>query len=194
MRPTVAAICSSPCSWVIFSFFTRPPTRASVTWCAFSRPASTNFWSTSFSTTSTSADASTWAISPPIVPAPTTAALNTNMSRNPPEGCAAGARLQRRLLGRLGPEATKGPGERVSLRAADEQRVDEWLERAAYGHRVVELEVDPRGVVLGSERDRLRAVELLLEDDHLVERPGQRLRHLLRHRPAPAGHRLPHDL
>jgi hypothetical protein len=36
-------------------------------------------WSTSLRTTGTSAAAMTWAISPPITPAPTTAALKTNM-------------------------------------------------------------------------------------------------------------------
>src|ERR671936_3077023 len=35
----------------------------------------------SFMTTGTSAEAITWAISPPIVPAPSTAALNTNIGR-----------------------------------------------------------------------------------------------------------------
>ena len=42
-------------------------------------PVSTNSCSTSLSTTGTPAVAITWAISPPIVPAPTTAALNTNI-------------------------------------------------------------------------------------------------------------------
>src|SRR5262249_13234849 len=51
-----------------------------VTSRAFSSPASTNRWSTSLSRTGTSADAITWAISPPMTPAPTTAALNTNMA------------------------------------------------------------------------------------------------------------------
>src|SRR3954465_4032584 len=194
IRPSTLATCSSPCSCVIFSFFTRRPTWASVTCFAFSRPASTNFWSTSFRTTSTSADASTWAISPPIVPAPTTAALNTNIAKSPPEGWRRGARLQRRLLRRLGPEAPQGAGQRVVLGALDEERVDERLQRAADGHGVVELELDPRGVVHGGERDRLGAVELLPEDGHLVNRAGERPRHLLGHRAAAARHRFPDEL
>src|SRR4051812_4765670 len=83
MRPRISFCCVSACSWVIFSFFTRPPSWPWVTCSAFSRPWSTNFWSTSLSTTSRPAAAITWAISPPIVPAPTTAALNTYM--NPPK-------------------------------------------------------------------------------------------------------------
>ena len=48
---------------------------------AFSRPWSTNFCSTSLSTTGMPDEAITWAISPPMVPAPTTAALAMNMAR-----------------------------------------------------------------------------------------------------------------
>ena len=50
---------------------------------AFASPASTSFWSTSLSRTGMPAAAIAWAISPPITPAPTTAALNTNMARDP---------------------------------------------------------------------------------------------------------------
>jgi hypothetical protein len=53
-------------------------TRACHSERAFSIPVSTNFWSTSLSTTGMSAFAIVCAISPPIVPAPTTAALKTN--------------------------------------------------------------------------------------------------------------------
>src|SRR5262249_61784956 len=46
---------------------------------ASSMPAATSAWSTSLRTTGIPAAAIVWAIWPPIVPAPTTAALNTNM-------------------------------------------------------------------------------------------------------------------
>src|SRR3954469_22074723 len=79
MRPRRASTCSSACSCVIRSFLTSFATWPCVTSRAFCSPASTKRWSTSLSTTGTSADAMTWAISPPMVPAPTTAALNTNI-------------------------------------------------------------------------------------------------------------------
>ena len=80
MRPRISSSCSSACSWEIFSFLTRPPSWLWVTSRAFSRPRSTNFCSTSLRITGTPALATTWAISPPMVPAPTTAALYTNKS------------------------------------------------------------------------------------------------------------------
>ena len=78
MRPSVAAACSSACSWVIFCLWTRPASWPRVTSSAFLRPRSTNSCLMSLRITGMPADAITWAISPPIVPAPTTAALNTN--------------------------------------------------------------------------------------------------------------------
>ena len=48
-------------------------------------PRSTNSCFTSLSTTGMPAEAITWAISPPIVPAPTTAALNTNKPSRLPQ-------------------------------------------------------------------------------------------------------------
>src|SRR5262249_46574993 len=69
----------SACSWVMRSFLTWPPSWPSVTARAFSKAASTNFWSMSLTTTGMSAAAIAWAISPPIVPPPTTAALLTNI-------------------------------------------------------------------------------------------------------------------
>ena len=80
IRPSVCAACASACSWESLPFSTSLATCRCVTSRAFSSPASTNLWSTSLSRTGTSADAITWAISPPMTPAPTTAALNTNMA------------------------------------------------------------------------------------------------------------------
>src|SRR3954452_13045710 len=70
---------ASACSWLSLPFSTSLAVWRCVTSRAFSSPASTYLWSTSLSRTGTSADAITWAISPPMTPAPTTAALKTNM-------------------------------------------------------------------------------------------------------------------
>src|SRR6201996_5603378 len=74
---------AAACSWVIRSFFTCPASWPWVTARAFSSAASTNFWSMSLTTTGMSAAAIAWAISPPIVPPPTTAALLTNIRLDP---------------------------------------------------------------------------------------------------------------
>src|SRR3954462_9125305 len=203
MRPRIAAACSSACSWVIFSFFTRRASWPFVTSLAFSSPVSMNFCSTSFSTTSTSAEASTWAISPPMVPAPTTAALNTNIwSSSEGDGARRqgpsdrGGRLQSRLLRRLRGEPAQRAGERVVLGAADEEHVDEGPERAADRHLVVELELHDRALVLliCREGHPLGAVELLLEHVHLVLSWRQRPPHALGHGAATAWHAAPDEL
>src|SRR3954471_21188846 len=77
----------------------------SVTSRAFSSPASTNFASTSLSTTGTSAGAITWAISPPMTPAPTTAALKTNMAVT--LASAAELAFRRELVGEAGERAAQ---------------------------------------------------------------------------------------
>src|ERR1700760_2181635 len=84
MLAITAASRASACSWVIRSFFTWLPSWPWVTARAFSSAASTNFWSMSLTTTGMSAAAIAWAISPPIVPPPTTAALLTNIRLAPP--------------------------------------------------------------------------------------------------------------
>src|SRR3954451_22582466 len=161
-----------------------------------------NFCSTSFSTTSTSAEASTWAISPPMVPAPTTAALNTNIwSSSEGDGARRqgpsdrGGRLQGRFLRRLGGEAAQRAGERVVLRAADEEDVDKGPERAADRHLVVEFELHHGALLLvGGEGHALGAVELLLEHVHLVLSRRQGPHHAFGDGAAAAGHALPDDL
>src|SRR6185437_13562979 len=99
MFAITSATRASACSWVIRSFFTCPASWPWVTARAFSSAASTNFWSMSLTTTGMSAAAIAWAISPPIVPPPTTAALLTNIRLAPPYcsgsgdfGWAAGGR------------------------------------------------------------------------------------------------------
>src|SRR6185437_11284880 len=81
IRQRISSICAAPCSTVTRSFLTSFATWPSVTLRASSRPAWTRSWSMSLSTTGNPAAAIVWAICPPIVPAPTTAALNTNISR-----------------------------------------------------------------------------------------------------------------
>src|SRR5689334_16622255 len=77
--PITSASRASACSWVSFSFLTRRASWPSVTARAFSTAASTNFWSMSLTTTGILAAAIAWAISPPMVPPPTTAAFETNI-------------------------------------------------------------------------------------------------------------------
>ena len=81
MRPRISSSWRSACSWVIFSLATRPASWPWVTSRALVRPVSTNSCLTSLRTTGMPAEAMTWAISPPMVPAPTTAALKTNIGR-----------------------------------------------------------------------------------------------------------------
>src|SRR5215207_4957205 len=104
MLPITSASRASACSWVSFSFLTRRESWPSVTARAFSTAASTNFWSMSLTTTGMSAAAIAWAISPPMVPPPTTAALETNIACESSGvlawQCGAGA-LNRRLYGCL---------------------------------------------------------------------------------------------
>src|SRR4051794_4108121 len=71
---------ASAASCVSFSFETSLSSCCLVTSRDFSSAASTNFCSTSLTTTGMSAAAIAWAISPPIVPPPTTAALKTSMA------------------------------------------------------------------------------------------------------------------
>src|SRR5215211_1209025 len=95
MRPRISSRWASASSWVIFSFFTRLPSCASVTCRAFSSPVSTNSCFTSLRSTGMPADATTWATSPPIVPAPTTAALKTNIAAQAIGAPRAGGRVRR---------------------------------------------------------------------------------------------------
>src|SRR4051812_16085456 len=197
MRPRISSACWSACSWVIFSFLTSPPSWPFVTCSAFCRPWSTNFCSTSFSTTSTPAAAQTWAISPPIVPAPTTAALNTNM--NPPKWRRkrryrlSGRVRQSRVLRRLDREGVQRAPDRVAQRAADEDHVGHLHQRPAGVQLVVELDQHARAVALlvGLERDGLAAGQLVVEHvDH--EARGRLDRDdLLGHDAAAAGLRVP---
>src|SRR6187401_2553622 len=135
MRPMISAACSSACSWVIFSFLTSPPSWPAVTLRASVRPASTNSCLTSFRTTSNPAAAIVCAIWPPMVPAPTTAALNTNMfSETAPCELEIGGRP------RLALEAREGALQRVAHRATHEDEVDYSRNAAVLLDGVVQLE------------------------------------------------------
>src|SRR3954452_5150561 len=156
MRARISPTCVSACSWVIFSFLTCDPVWSFETSKAFARPWSTNFWSMSLRTTGMPAELMTWAISPPIVPAPTTAALVTNMA----------ARLQRCLVRRLCGEAAHSAFQSHRQRPADEERVGDPAERTSLRELVIELHQDAARL----EEDRLPPAQLILEDlrDHVV--------------------------
>src|ERR1035438_4771888 len=83
MRSSTSAMRSSPCSEVSLPRSTSLATCPEVTLRASSSPACTSASSMSLSTTGMPAAAIVWAICPPIVPAPTTADLNTNMVGEP---------------------------------------------------------------------------------------------------------------
>src|SRR3712207_5685051 len=121
MRASVRSTCSAASSCVARPRSTSLAAWPCVTVRAFSRPLSTNRRSTSLSTTGTPAAAMTWAISPPMTPAPTTAALNTNIARGIPSGVLAPS-----LAGKhLGPDGLDRGGDPVEPRAqlADQPRV-----------------------------------------------------------------------
>src|SRR4051794_31320903 len=145
---------ASACSWVSFSFLTRRPNCPAVTLRASVRPASTNSCLTSLRTTSIPAAAMVWAIWPPMVPAPTTAALNTNMPRT--LLLARGFAIRGALTG----EARQGAGQRLALARADEHGVHQ--EGQGPEPLLLELVAQPEGhahpvVAGGGERDRLGA-------------------------------------
>src|SRR4051794_1192411 len=103
------------------------------------------------------AAAMTWAISPPMVPAPTTAALKTNMRAG---RLPVGLVIRPQLI----PEAEERASQRVGERAADEQEVEEERERPALLQPVRELERDLDALGDGGEPDGLGPVDLLVLD------------------------------
>src|SRR4051812_29639396 len=190
MRPTISSVCALPSSSVIFSFETSRPTWPSVTLRASARPASTNFCLTSLSTTSIPAAAMVWAIWPPMVPAPTTAALNTNMPRTL---CVAQRRALRRELAR---EADQGARERLALARPDEQRVDDRSQGP--GGPVLELVAQFKGQpdLVAFERgegDRLRAAELGIVDAAGLAHPRLVALDGFHHAPTAVGRGVPHQ-
>src|SRR4051812_10462647 len=101
-----------------------------------------------------SAAAMTWAISPPITPAPTTPALKTNMARTlvrvaggtaPVLAFEAELDLRLALVGEAGHSAPQ----RVGHRPAHEQQVDDRRDRRAVPDPVLERERDRHRVRAG---------------------------------------------
>src|SRR5436190_10842014 len=133
----------------------------------------------SLRTTGMPAELMTWAISPPIVPAPTTAALVTNMA----------ARLQPGFVLSLYGEAAECAFQRLRERAPDEEHVGQPAQRAARRERVVELHLD---CAVG-EAERLGADQLVLEQIR-HEAVGTALEHALGHPATARGPALPHEL
>src|SRR5215218_10342007 len=107
-----------------------------------------------------SAAAITCAISPPMTPAPTTAALKTNIGRT----LAAGLQLHLHISAPLAGEAGERAAQRGDDLTAHEQAVDQPGQRVALLERVVELERDLDGVGSGSELDPLRAAQAAVLD------------------------------
>src|SRR3954451_10366585 len=157
MRPSTSSSWASACSWVILSLETRRSSWPLVTSRAFCRPTSTNFWSTSLRTTGMPAEAMTWAISPPMVPAPTTAALKTNMrfsellrrleKRADPTRHVLGLRVARVLRPRPEEPAQAvlaPPGDHVDVQVRDRLRDDvvDRVEDALRLHRLAHRDRD----------------------------------------------------
>src|SRR3954447_17502138 len=185
MRERIRSRSASACSCASLPFFTRLASWRSVTSRAFSSPWSTNRWSTSLRITGRSAAATTWAISPPMTPAPTTAALNTNMGRT----LASAAELAFRC--QFGVEPPQRAPQRVGLRPADEEQVDQRGDEFAVLQAVLERERDLPRLGLRLERHALRALQARVLDgeamaeSHLVGEDG------LRHPAAALRRRVP---
>src|SRR4051794_18470898 len=133
----------------------------------------------SLRTTEMPAELITWAISPPIVPAPTTAALVTNMA----------ARLQRCLVRSLRGKPPQSAFQSHRQRPADEEDVRQAAQRAAGRQLVVELHDHGADV----EPQRLRPTQLILEDLG-GEDPVITLDDTLGHAATTRGRALPDDL
>src|SRR5436190_4287789 len=195
MRPVTASSRSSACSWVSLSFFTSAPSWRSVTSCAFAMPASTNFCSTSFRTTGMSAFAIAWAISPPMVPAPTTAALNTNklasesrvadaggyMAQTGPGDRRSGLEPVRGALHDLGGERGERSLEREAHLRAHEQGVGDLHERPALPQVIGQLLAHDRSALRGCEAHRELALGLWIGETDAMSLGLAVLQHPLGH-------------
>src|SRR3954451_4998000 len=154
----------------------------SLTSRAFSRPASTNPESTSLSSTGMSADAITLAISPPITPAPTTAALKTNMRLT--LASAAELAFRSQLVG----EAAQRAAQRVRQLAAQQRPAQRGKARLGLD---LERQRDARLVVPGLEDHAPHAAHArVLEVEHLAQARLE-ARDGLHHAAVAAGRGLP---
>src|SRR4051812_29672266 len=166
MRSTTAATCTPAASSFSLPRSTSFPTWLCVTLRASARPASTRSFLTSLSTTGMPAEAMVWAIWPPMVPAPTTAALKTNMVRDcaPSDGEGPGLYAGVALGSQLRGEAPQRALDRLALRAADEQQVERAELAARLLELVVELERDRHALRVRDEAHALHAADLLVLD------------------------------
>src|SRR3954454_18808063 len=172
------------CSWLSLPFSTSLAVWRCVTSRAFSSPASTYLWSTSLSRTGTSADAITWAISPPMTPAPTTAALKTNM--RPDLSSVPAAELP------LGRELHREPAQRALQAVAGPPAQQQALDRRQRGLGLErDLERDPRLLQPGLEDHLAHAGELLVLGLQRLAEPRLVARHPLPVAPAAARPRHP---
>src|SRR5690348_9465584 len=185
MRERISSRCASASCWLSLPFFTRLASWRSVTSRAFSRPWSTNFWSTSLRITGRSAAATTWAISPPMTPAPTTAALNTNMALT----LASAAELPLRC--ELGVEAPQRAAQGVGHRAADEEQIHDRREQVAVLDAVLELQRDLHRLRLRLERHALSALDACVLHGEALARAHLVGEHRLGHPAATVGRRVP---
>src|SRR5215210_2260036 len=182
MAPRIRSVWASAASWESLPFLTRlAPWRADTS-RAFSRPVSTKRCSTSLRMTGMPAAAMTCAISPPITPAPTTAALKTNMAGT----LAAHSGLPLQVPAPLAGEPGEGPLERRLDLAAHEEAVDEPRRGGLLLELVVELERDGHVVAGGCERDLLRAAQALVLDGERLAHASLVRGHLLEHAAAAA--------
>src|SRR4051812_27664802 len=117
-----------------------------------------------------------------MTPAPTTAALNTNMAATLAE---LGLALVR--------EAGERAGQRVADRAADEQAVDDRRQQASLLELVVQPERDPDAVGRRLEAHALRAVEPAVLDRERLAGARLVLEHLLGDPAAAAGPGVPDE-
>src|SRR5829696_5966283 len=148
MAARIRSVSASAASWESLPFLTRlAPCRADTS-RAFSRPVSTKRCSTSFRMTGMPAAAMTCAISPPITPAPTTAALKTNMAGT----LAALSGLPLQVPPPLPGEPGEGPLQGCLDLATDEEAVDEPRRGRLLLELVVELKRDVH--VVAGRRER----------------------------------------
>src|SRR5215210_6948259 len=101
------------------------------------------------------AAAMTWAISPPITPAPTTAALNTNIVRGSLLEVGGAPSYSAQLGGRraLAREAGEGALQRRRHGPADDKGIDERCQRVAFLQGVVEAQRHVHGIASRREAE-----------------------------------------
>src|SRR5215217_3663889 len=182
MLARMRVTCASPSSCVTLPFSTSFAAWLAVTSRAFASPASTNRRSTSLRMTGMSAAAITCAISPPITPAPTTAALKTNIAMT----LAALLAFELQVAAALVREAGERAAQRAGDLAANEQHVGQPRQRGALLELVVERERDADRLRSGGELDALRAAQPLVFDAQCLSAARLVRGHRLEHEPAPA--------